>query len=72
MESRALVVRAVKCGLLALIIVLGYANAGIAENTKPSQILFTNVNIFDGKSDKLARDMNVLVEGNMIKAIGKT
>ena len=29
----------------------------------PNQILFTNVNIFDGKSDKLAMGMSVLVEG---------
>jgi imidazolonepropionase-like amidohydrolase len=71
MKSRALVVRAVRCGLLALMIVLGYANAGVAEDTKPGQILITNVNIFDGKSDKLAMGMGVLVEGNLIKQIGK-
>ena len=65
----ALMVRLVKCGLLALTIVLGHANAGVAENTKSSQILITNVNIFDGKSDKLTVGMNVLVEGDRIKAV---
>jgi len=35
------------------------------------QVLFTNVNVFDGKSDTLDMGVNVLVEGNMIKAIDK-
>lgn len=38
----------------------------------PTQILFTNVNIFDGKSDKLTESMSVLVEGNKIKKIAKS
>ena len=42
-----------------------------AEEKPPVQVLFTNVNIFDGKSHKLAMDMNVLVEGNLIKKVGK-
>ena len=42
-----------------------------AEDEAPNQILFKNVNIFDGKSDKLNNGQNVLVEGNTIKAIGK-
>jgi imidazolonepropionase-like amidohydrolase len=70
MESRGLAVWAVKCGLLALSIIFGAVNGGIAQDTKPDQILITNVNIFDGKSDKLAMDMSVLVEGNLIKQIG--
>lgn len=36
---------------------------------KPAQVLFQNVNIFDGKSEKLIPNANVLVEGNRIKAI---
>jgi len=35
----------------------------------PRQVLFTNVKIFDGKSDTLAEGMSVLVEGNLIKKI---
>ena len=34
-----------------------------------SQILFTNVNVFDGRNDELAIGQNVLVEGNLIKTI---
>jgi imidazolonepropionase-like amidohydrolase len=42
------------------------------EEKKPVQILFTNVNIFDGFSDKLINGMSVLVEGNYIKEVGKS
>ncbi len=44
----------------------------ISAEPKPlPQTLFTNVNIFDGKSDQLAIGMSVLVEGNLIKQVGK-
>lgn len=36
------------------------------------QVLFTNVDVFNGTEDKLYEDHNVLVEGNKIKAISKT
>ncbi|MEA2080036.1 MAG: amidohydrolase family protein, partial [Pseudomonadota bacterium] len=42
-----------------------------AAEEAPGQILFKNVNIFDGKSNKLNNGQNVLIEGNTIKAIGK-
>jgi imidazolonepropionase-like amidohydrolase len=46
--------------------------SAIAQEEKPKpQVLFTNVNVFDGKSDKLAEGMSVLVEGNLIKKIDK-
>ena len=32
----------------------------------PKQVLFSNVNIFDGRSDKLQQNMHVLVSGNKI------
>ena len=54
----------IACGAL-----LATTPAISADETKP-QILITNVNIFDGKSDKLAMGMDVLVEGNLIKQIG--
>jgi hypothetical protein len=47
--------------LLAFIIVLGYANAVAAEDKMPAQILIQNVNLFDGKSDKLAEGSGALV-----------
>jgi len=37
----------------------------------PSQVLIKNVNVFDGTSEKLAMGQDVLVEGNLIKKIGK-
>lgn len=42
-----------------------------AEEKKPVQILFTNVNIFNGFDDKLDKGMSVLVESNYIKEVGK-
>jgi len=51
--------------------VLFASQALAAEEKKPTQVLFTNVNIFDGKSDKLANGMSVLVEGNHIKQLSK-
>lgn len=39
------------------------------ENPPPPQTLITNVDVFDGFADKLQKGMNVLVEGNMIKAV---
>ena len=35
------------------------------------KILFKNVNVFDGTSDKLATGMDVLVTGNLIGKIGR-
>jgi len=37
----------------------------------PKQILITNVNVFDGKGDRLALRRDVLVESNLIRRIGK-
>jgi len=49
-----------------------FAASAAAQDEKPKpQILFTNVNVFDGKSDKLAEGMSVLVEGNLIKKVAK-
>jgi len=49
-----------------------FAVSAAAQEEKPKpQVLFTNVNIFDGKSDKLAEGMSVLVEGNLIKKVAK-
>jgi imidazolonepropionase-like amidohydrolase len=42
-----------------------------AQESAPAQILFKNVNVFDGTSAKLATGMDVLVTGNLIGKIGK-
>jgi imidazolonepropionase-like amidohydrolase len=41
-----------------------------SANTR-TKILFVNANVFDGRSDTLARNVTVLVEGNKISSIGK-
>jgi imidazolonepropionase-like amidohydrolase len=42
-----------------------------AEDEKPVQILITNVDVWDGTSDKLKLKTDVLIEGNKIKKVGK-
>jgi len=56
--------------VLALVVTAAMPLAAEEEATL-RQILFTNVNIFDGKSDELAQGMSVLVEGNLIKKVAK-
>ena len=43
-----------------------------AEEKEPPQVLIQNVNIFDGKTNGLKNGMSVLVEGNLIKEVGKS
>jgi len=47
-------------------------NTATAETKPPSQIVIQNVDIFDGKNEKLAKGMSVLVEGNKIAKIAKS
>ena len=42
----------------------------LAQDDAPAQILITNVNVFDGKANELIMGQDVLVENNLIKAIG--
>ncbi len=47
-----------------------FVNTAVAEGQKEvTQVLFKNVNVFNGIDDKLYKGMNVLVEGNLIKSI---
>jgi len=57
---------------LALFIstILNFSSIKSEEVT--NQVLFTNVNIFDGKTNGLKNGMSVLVEGNTIMKIGKS
>ncbi len=43
-----------------------------AQDEAPQQTLITNVNIFDGFSDRLAKNQQVLIEGNHIVAVGNS
>ncbi|MEM9695121.1 MAG: amidohydrolase family protein, partial [Myxococcota bacterium] len=42
--------------------------AAISQD-EPSQVLFTNVDIFNGVDETLIEDGSVLVEGNLIKTV---
>jgi imidazolonepropionase-like amidohydrolase len=56
--------------LLAAVTLMAAALPAQAEEKEsPPQVLFTNVNIFDGTSDKLAMGTDVLVEDNLIKKV---
>jgi len=58
--------------VLALTAITAFIASAVAQEDKPKpQVLFTNVNVFDGNSDELAVGQDVLVEGNLIKQIGK-
>ena len=50
---------------------LVWSLGGAATAQEARSVLFNNVNIFDGKSNKLLPKMNVLVEGNVITSISK-
>ena len=55
--------------LSALGISVSVITSALAVESASTQILFTNVNIFDGVNEKLQNNMNVLVEDNLIKNI---
>ena len=54
-------------------LILGVVMVSIAvaqdEPSPDGPILFTNVNVFDGVSDKLIKNANVVVTGNKITAV---
>jgi len=63
------------CLLIGVVIGLMNAAPAFAADAKSepkSRTLFTNANIFDGKSEKLATGMSVLVEGNKIAKIANS
>ena len=43
-----------------------------AQESKANTTLIQNVKIFEGKNEKLAKDMSVLIEGNKIAKIAKS
>jgi len=58
--------------LITYIALFAFAPITLAvKKAAPKQILFKNVNIFNGHYTKLAMGQDVLVEGNLIKKIGK-
>ncbi len=62
----------VKYVLAVLATLITFAQPALAKDKQASpQTLFTHATIFDGTSAKLAMGQDVLVEGNLIKKIGK-
>ena len=47
------------------------ASAQAEEPPAPKLTLISNVNVFDGKTDKLHEKMHVLVKGNLIETVSK-
>jgi imidazolonepropionase-like amidohydrolase len=41
------------------------------QSETPSQVVFKNVNVFDGTNNELMKDQDVLIENNLIKQIGQ-
>ena len=56
--------------LILVFLLIAVQNVTAQTEEPPSQILFNNVNIFDGKNRELQEGSSVLVQGNLIKATG--
>ena len=54
----------------SIAVLAGFPVLAVSADEKPL-VLITNVNVFDGKSDELAMNSNVLIEGNLIKEVGE-
>jgi len=57
--------------ITALFVALAFCVSATAQVAAPQQTLITNARIFDGKSDKLANGMSVLIKGKKITKIAK-
>lgn len=53
-----------------MLVLLAQLSTVAAEDLSTDQTLFRNVRIFTGENEKLTSGVSVLVEGNLIKAIG--
>jgi imidazolonepropionase-like amidohydrolase len=70
MEKHKVKMRLNACvmALLAVVVCIsGFARA--AEQPSPKLTLISNVNIFDGKTEKLQKNMHVLVKDNLIDTV---
>ncbi len=55
--------------LLGTLFVISSTNIQAEQAPQPTSVIFENVRIFNGTADQLSTPSNVLVEGNIIKAI---
>jgi imidazolonepropionase-like amidohydrolase len=61
--------------IVVLFVVFGLTMSAVParaeEKEAPPQVLITNVDVWDGTSDTVAKGTDVLIEGNMIKQVAK-
>jgi imidazolonepropionase-like amidohydrolase len=56
--------------VIAAVFTIAASTSLAADKAEPvAKTLFTNVNVFDGKNEKLIKNANVLIEGNLIKQV---
>lgn len=53
----------------SLILALVFASTAVAAQDEPTRTLITNVNVFDGVSDRLIEGASVMIEDNLISAV---
>ena len=56
--------------ITALVVAVALPQAQAQEKKEPNQILITNVNVWDGRSDAVKMGIDVLIEGNLVKLVG--
>jgi imidazolonepropionase-like amidohydrolase len=56
---------------LLILVMIGVTILSAQENKKQNQIIIKNVKIFDGTSDQLTNEMNILIKNNLIVNISK-
>jgi imidazolonepropionase-like amidohydrolase len=57
--------------IFALLVATEVPQVQAEKKKEPNQILITNVDVWDGESDAVKKRFDVLVEGNLVKSIGK-
>jgi imidazolonepropionase-like amidohydrolase len=71
MKKKNLVSKILAFMVLVVMMALPQAQAKEKKKEALTQVLITNVNVWDGTSDAVKKGVDVLVEGNKIKRIGK-
>ena len=61
-----------KAATVLIVVAAGTASLAVAQAQQPTAVLFENVRIFDGNSDRLTDPSNVLVVGRVIKTVSQT
>lgn len=61
------------CMFMLFVIPAAFAQDSVeSQEPAPNQVLINNVNIFDGKTNKLTKGMNVLIVDNLIETISNS